>query len=1150
MKHFISLLVSLLITAGGLFAQELPAFVGKYLEKNRLKWNLTPSDIISPEVTDSFTTPATGRTYLYFRQVYHGIPVTGTESMVVFSPGEKVEVVSVRFRNNIAGAVATVIPVISPRQAVGFAAEAMGSPVLQPLKVLTSAAGINGKTVFSTGGISQEPIPVSLALFSGESEQPVSLSWNLQIYTLTGEHWWDIWVDATDGQILHFADWVTACDPGFSPPGESAVQESLGAGEYHVFPLPLENPLIGPRSFVFDPSEPLASPFGWHDTNGISGEEFTTTRGNNVWAYEDQDGNNSGGFSPDGGASLDFDFPLDLSLPPGAGRDAAITNLFYWNNLMHDIWYRYGFDEVSGNFQENNYGRGGKGGDYVRAEAQDGSGRNNANFATPPDSARARMQMFLWGNGFDTLKVSIPGSVTVPYQAKASSFGPFLLHAFPVAGQMVIATDTANTTRACVPIANAAAVNGRIAVIDRGNCDFVTKVLRVQAAGAIAAIVINNAPGPPETMWTSGNLSNVTIPSIMISQSDGNLIRTQLNTGLQLTGTLLGFDMYNNTGIIDSDFDNGVIAHEYGHGISTRMTGGPSTSSCLSNEEQAGEGWSDWFALVMTTTANSQSNDRRPVGTYSNGQLPTGAGLRPFPYSTDMGINPVTYDHIKTLSVPHGVGFVMASMLWDMYWDLVDQYGYDSDIYYGTGGNNMAMHLVMEGIRIQPCSPGFADVRDAIIQADQLLYGGANECLIWKAFARRGLGFDADQGSSNARNDGTEGFSLPPQCAAILAITKTTDREKVSKNDTITYTFTVKNQTDADLTSVVVTDTLMLGLELVAASLDCGATANGSIVEIPVGNLASGQSFTCSFQATVAPGHPVSVLAYEDEFEDNLHTYTPISLTGTNPFVKDTVNPRSPSHAWFVPNAPAVNDQVLMTPALTFYGKPILSFWHSFDTEAEWDGGLVEILPTISTGKWQDLGAHMIENGYNSKVGINNPAGERPAFSGRSKGYIRTKIDLSAFNGQPIFIRFRFVSDDNTSQTGWWIDDLLITQGEEVNLQNTACVTSAEGPGSCDNLDNPHLIVPVWATKAEENLPALGVNLYPNPASEEVEIAVSGANARRFKVVVYDHTGRHVMEKEATGSETKLDISHLSSGVYMIKISSGSQASFQKLVVL
>lgn len=61
---------------------------------------------------------------------------------------------------------------------------------------------------------------------------------------------------------------------------------------------------------------------------------------------------------------------------------------------MHDVWYHYGFDDASGNFQFNNYGRGGSGSDEVMAEAQDGSGTNNANFATPPDGQNPRMQMY------------------------------------------------------------------------------------------------------------------------------------------------------------------------------------------------------------------------------------------------------------------------------------------------------------------------------------------------------------------------------------------------------------------------------------------------------------------------------------------------------------------------------------------------------------------------------------------------------------------------------------------------------------------------------------------------------------------------------------------------------------------------------------
>ena len=115
-----------------------------------------------------------------------------------------------------------------------------------------------------------------------------------------------------------------------------------------------------------------------------------------------------------------------------------------------------------------------------------------------------------------------------------------------------------------------------------------------------------------------------------------------------------------------------------------------------------------------------------------------------------MSINPVTYKDIKTFSVPHGVGSVWCSMLWDMYWNFIDKYGYDPDIYEGKGGNNMAMKLVMDGLKLQPCNPGFVDGRDAILLADRINNKGANQQLIWETFARRGLGNSADQGSTNS----------------------------------------------------------------------------------------------------------------------------------------------------------------------------------------------------------------------------------------------------------------------------------------------------------------------------------------------------------------------------------------------------------------
>ncbi len=130
-----------------------------------------------------------------------------------------------------------------------------------------------------------------------------------------------------------------------------------------------------------------------------------------------------------------------------------------------------------------------------------------------------------------------------------------------------------------------------------------------------------------------------------------------------------------------------------------------------------------------------------------------------------MTVNPLTYaDLPATGGQVHAVGTIWATMLWDMTWFLIDEYGWDPDLYNGTGGNNIAMQLVLDGMKLQPCSPGFEDGRDAILAADAAANGGANECIIWNAFARRGLGFSSSQGTSGSTADGTPAFDLPDGC--------------------------------------------------------------------------------------------------------------------------------------------------------------------------------------------------------------------------------------------------------------------------------------------------------------------------------------------------------------------------------------------------
>lgn len=171
------------------------------------------------------------------------------------------------------------------------------------------------------------------------------------------------------------------------------VQLRTNNDSYNVFP---DHPVNSTQTVVGGPGAGNGeSPVGWLDAGNHSSIDIS---GNNVNAYLDRDNNN--GADPGGSTVSNGDFVADanLSIEPTAGpnQDVAVQNLFYFNNVIHDVLYGHGFVEATGNFQEDNFGSGGSGSDSVNAEAQDGGGTSNANFATPSDGSNPRMQMYLW----------------------------------------------------------------------------------------------------------------------------------------------------------------------------------------------------------------------------------------------------------------------------------------------------------------------------------------------------------------------------------------------------------------------------------------------------------------------------------------------------------------------------------------------------------------------------------------------------------------------------------------------------------------------------------------------------------------------------------------------------------------------------------
>lgn len=749
-------------------AQQFRPEIQDYLRSVKSQWRFTDLDMVSWSASDQYSNAATGITYTYLQQEVAGIRIFNAVSTMAIRDGKVAHFAS-RFVSDAASKANAQIPYVTPEQAIIAAAAYLRVPITQ-----TPAGSLKDETrqqwVFNTCGIASQPITVEL--FYVKVDNTLRLAWNVNIDMRTTADWWNIRIDAQTGAFIEKNNWTVSCDfekaekaGDFKPTVKSTADKTantvVSGATYNVFPLPVEAPNFGPREILTDPFSVQASPFGWHDTDGVDGPEFTITRGNNVNAYEDEDDDNQPGYSPDGGPDLHFDFPLNFDYDLDTNRNAIIANLFYMNNIIHDILYIHGFDELAGNFQENNYDNGGEDGDYVRAEAQDGGGLNNANFSTPDDGSRPRMQMYLWNNSRPSfLKINTPVLLNNQFDAPEATFSPDI--PAPFSGKLVLVNDgIGDPTDACEAILNPADLLGNIAVMNRtSSCTFISQVNAAEMAGAIAVILCNNILSNPYSINEPGS---TTIPGLLISKINGDSLKAHLAAGIEVNGTI------HPRFKIDGSLDNGIVAHEFGHGLSNRLTGGPSNSGCLGNGEQGGEGWSDWLALILTIEPNDVSSNPRGIGTFALSEPVLGPGIRRFPYSTNMSVNAQNYDDMASNTQVHAIGEIWAQTLWDLTWKLIDAEGFDPDWFNGTSGNNVAMRLVIEGMKLQPCLPGYLDARDGILAADALLYNNAHRCIIWEAFAGRGMGFDAVQGSSADATDQIAGYDIPNFCKTPVA---------------------------------------------------------------------------------------------------------------------------------------------------------------------------------------------------------------------------------------------------------------------------------------------------------------------------------------------------------------------------------------------
>jgi hypothetical protein len=754
-----------------------------YVRRHHADLGLATGDLVGMVVRDRYTTRHNGVAHVYLQQRQDGLEVVNALLNVNVDREGRVVSLGNRFVADLGAATKTRTPAITAGEAVQQSLALFDLPRQAAVLELSSLGGPAQEVVFRGDVISREDIPVKLAYFPKKSDE-VRLAWGMVIHLHNNRHWYNLWIDAEDGTLLGAHDWVGRLAPA-PQPGASALPAALAS--YRVFALPAMNPDDAGRALVSVAPDPQASPFGWHDVDGRPGADSTTTRGNNVRAVAGESGQ-----SPNGGNGLVFDLPLDLTQPPASYTDAAVVNLFYWVNTLHDLHYRYGFDEPAGNFQMNQYGRGGLGGDAVQAFAQVAP---MVTFAAPPDGMSPQMQLFVATPITaliameHTLSVVAPAKIAGTYPAAGAYFGA-LLDVRGVEGRLVAAEDgaagevehpggppvlrqgTGSRADACEPLANREAVEGAVALVDDGSCSVVTKARNVAAAGAAAMVLVGRADGQLRTLGGHGEGDDVRIPVVAVDASTGSSLRRHLRRGVSVA-------LKSDSALVhrDSDLDSGVLIHEYGHGVASRLTGGPSSAGCLQAAQSMGlvEGVGDLWALALTAKLTDGAGLPRAISTYVFFQPPDGTGVRGIPYSTDPAVNDVSYGDMPSfgehgMMIPHAVGTLWASILWEVYWSLVKAEGFDPDLFAGEGGNNLMLQLVMDGLKLQPCNPSLMEARDAILLADQLATGGRHQCSLWQGFAKRGMGVDAVDSSDPDDLKVTAGTAVPAECGGAAAL--------------------------------------------------------------------------------------------------------------------------------------------------------------------------------------------------------------------------------------------------------------------------------------------------------------------------------------------------------------------------------------------
>jgi uncharacterized repeat protein (TIGR01451 family) len=312
----------------------------------------------------------------------------------------------------------------------------------------------------------------------------------------------------------------------------------------------------------------------------------------------------------------------------------------------------------------------------------------------------------------------------------------------------------------------------------------------------------------------------------------------------------------------------------------------------------------------------------------------------------------------------------------------------------------------------------------------------------------------------------------------FVTVEKSVSAQIITPGDVLSYTLSLQNVGVVPTGNLVISDTIPISTTLVSNSISNGGIFENGIISWNVPPLEPNASFSGEFAIEIDADFLTATVYFSDNLEGDLTAW---SVSHDPAFADsdwrlDSNWAHNGSNSWFAPNLAQVGDQylILNVPGPLPPGME-LSFWHLYDIEYLYDGGVIEISTDDGT-TWNDLGADFLENGYLYQLYnfTSNPLVGRPAFTGYSYGWIQTRVNLNSYANQTVQIRFRLGTDEIIGYAGWYVDDIDI--GRNSKIFNQAFVedmaSNVTETAVLSWLPTDLIYVPVLVPPSEGNQPA------------------------------------------------------------------------------